>query len=164
MLVSTFAFKFNLRRYSSGSPDGTRLACASGDGTVRMWDINTGRQVAMLEKLQGHTLEEQQSCGVWSCVWSSDGMRLASTSSDETLCVWLAPAMRPIPTGDGANDANANVPGLSPEAAMRHLRRHAEAEEQRSAAERAAHEAERGAAVQVDPMKSKFQAPCRLTR
>jgi WD40 repeat protein len=64
---------------SPWSPDGTRLACASEDKTVRVWDVSTRREVA---KLEGH-----DDC-VFSCAWSLDGTRLASASADTTVRVW----------------------------------------------------------------------------
>jgi WD40 repeat protein len=61
------------------SPGGMWLASASEDGTVRVWDVNTWLQVAML---QGH------GDGVHCCAWSPDGTQLASSPSDETARVW----------------------------------------------------------------------------
>jgi WD40 repeat protein/serine/threonine protein kinase len=51
------------------SPDGKRLASASYDKTVKVWDAQTGQE---LFNLQGHT------DGVGSVVFSPDGKRLAS--------------------------------------------------------------------------------------
>ena len=61
------------------SPDGTRLASASEDLTVRVWDPVTGTQLATLT---GHTH------GVRAVAWSPDGTRLASASEDDTARVW----------------------------------------------------------------------------
>ncbi|MEM9892468.1 MAG: NB-ARC domain-containing protein, partial [Actinomycetota bacterium] len=61
------------------SPDGTRLASASDDGTLRVWDPATGDTTIILE---GHT-DWVRSVG-----WSPDGTRLASASDDGTVRVW----------------------------------------------------------------------------
>ena len=53
------------------SPNGGRIACASTDHTVRVWDVDTMREVARLE---GHHKS------VLSCRWSPDGLWLATGS------------------------------------------------------------------------------------
>jgi WD40 repeat protein len=61
------------------SPDGSRIAAAGADRTVRVWDAATGREV---RTLHGHT-------GEVSCVaYSPDGYRIASSSHDKTVKVW----------------------------------------------------------------------------
>jgi WD40 repeat protein len=61
------------------SPDGTRLASGSKDGTARLWILHSSRP---LEALMGHTKD------VWSVAWSPDGTRLASASADHTVRLW----------------------------------------------------------------------------
>jgi uncharacterized protein YjbI with pentapeptide repeats len=63
------------------SPDGTQLASASNDGTLRLWDATSGEALMVL---RGH---ENM---VWSCAFSPDGTRLASASTDGTLRLWDA--------------------------------------------------------------------------
>ena len=46
------------------SPDGTTLASASDDGTVKLWDVASRAEIATLE---GHTY------WVWSVIFSPDG-------------------------------------------------------------------------------------------
>jgi serine/threonine-protein kinase len=61
------------------SPDGKRLASASGDHMVRVWDARTGQEVWALK---GHTSQVAGAC------FSPDGKRLASASYDGTVRVW----------------------------------------------------------------------------
>src|SRR5205823_476073 len=63
------------------SADGKRLASASVDKTVKVWDARTCRTAL---PLKGHTNF------VTSVVFSADGQRLASASSDWTVKVWDA--------------------------------------------------------------------------
>ena len=64
------------------SPDGTKLASASQDGTAKVWDAATGDE---LLSLRGHTLG-----GVNSVTFSPDGKRLATAGDDNTVRVWDA--------------------------------------------------------------------------
>ncbi|KAL8303428.1 hypothetical protein RB600_007058 [Gaeumannomyces tritici] len=63
------------------SPDSQRLASASYDKTVKLWDAATG---ACLQTLEGH------SNWVMSVVFSPDSQRLASASYDKTVKLWDA--------------------------------------------------------------------------
>jgi small GTP-binding protein len=63
------------------SPDGQRLASASADKTIRLWDAASGTH---LQTLEGHT------DWIISIGWSPDGQRLASASDDKTIRLWDA--------------------------------------------------------------------------
>ncbi len=61
------------------SPGGLRVASASVDGRVKVWDTATGEQTLTLK---GHTSLVQ------SVAFSPDGSRLASPSNDNSVKVW----------------------------------------------------------------------------
>ena len=61
------------------SADGKRLASASWDQTVILWDVDSRKPLASLE---GH------EDAVTSVAFSADGKRLASASEDKTVILW----------------------------------------------------------------------------
>src|SRR5712691_11765849 len=68
------------------SPDGRILASPSEDGTIRLWNIQTGE---LLRTLTGHT------GWVVSVAWSPDGKVLASGSFDQTIHLWPVQTKQP---------------------------------------------------------------------
>jgi WD40 repeat protein len=64
------------------SPDGTRLATASNDKTIKLWEAATGEEILTL---RGH------NAGVLALAFSPDGQRLATGSIDHTVRIWEAP-------------------------------------------------------------------------
>jgi Tol biopolymer transport system component len=77
------------------SPDGRRLASGSVDETVRVWDADSGRELACLS---GHEQE------VRTLSWSPDSQRLASGSFDKTVRVWDAASGQELACLSGHED------------------------------------------------------------
>jgi WD40 repeat protein len=82
------------------SHDSARLASASGDRTVKIWDAYSG---ACLQTLEGH------SNYVSSVAFSHDSARLASASGDRTVKIWDAHSGACLQTLEGHSDVVRSV-------------------------------------------------------
>src|SRR5260221_105640 len=97
---------YTYRGHSAGvmevawSPDGTRLASASNDGTAQVWGAANG----------GHVYTYRRHAGrVNAVAWSPDGTRLASASNDSTMQVWDAASGGHVSTHFGHIERFATV-------------------------------------------------------
>ena len=61
------------------SADEKRVLSAGSDGTIKIWNLSTGKAV---QTLQGHT------GWVNSAVWSADEKRVLSAGDDRTIKIW----------------------------------------------------------------------------
>ena len=61
------------------TPDGTKIVSAANDESVRLWDVESGKQ---LHSYRGHVLEVQ------SVDVSPDGKIIASGSDDRKIKLW----------------------------------------------------------------------------
>jgi WD40 repeat protein len=93
------------------SPDGKRLASATGDNTVKVWDARTGQELLALGKHTGP---------ITSVAFSPDGQRLASASPDGlfgpgTVKIWNAQTGQELLTLKG-HTGTVNCVAFSPDA------------------------------------------------
>ena len=65
------------------SPDGQRLATASDDQTVRLWDAETGQEMLTLNVGLGGA-----DNWVSTVAFSPDGQRLAAGGADRKVHIW----------------------------------------------------------------------------
>ena len=72
------------------SPDGTRIATASDDGTARVWNATSGAEL--------FSVHGSDSGTVWSAVFSPDGKILATTGQDKKVRLWDASTGEPVKT------------------------------------------------------------------
>jgi WD40 repeat protein len=82
------------------SPDGKRIASASGDHTVQVWDATDGSHVYTY---RGH------SSDVSTLAWSPDSKYIASAGLDNTVQVWEAATGNLVYTYHGHNDVVYDV-------------------------------------------------------
>jgi eukaryotic-like serine/threonine-protein kinase len=61
------------------SPDSTRIASASSDGTVQVWDAMSGQHGFIYRGHRGP---------VQTVAWSPDGTKIASGGTDQTVQAW----------------------------------------------------------------------------
>jgi WD40 repeat protein len=71
------------------TPDGRRAVSASDDHTLKVWELEAGREL--------HTLAGNTN-GVWAVAVTPDGRRAVSASDDHTLQVWELETGAPIRT------------------------------------------------------------------
>jgi tRNA A-37 threonylcarbamoyl transferase component Bud32/sugar lactone lactonase YvrE len=82
------------------SGDGKRLYSGGSDGTIKVWDLEAGKEA---RTLRGHT------GGVSSLALSADGRRLCSGSDDQTIKVWDLEAGKEARTLPGHWDMVASL-------------------------------------------------------
>jgi WD40 repeat protein len=82
------------------SPDGTQIASASQDRTIRLWDVQTGNPLATLTGHSGRVL---------TVAFSSDGTRLVSGDSDNAVILWDAATGTRLQVFNGHEDRVTDV-------------------------------------------------------
>ncbi len=87
------------------SPDGKYLASGGSDSTVKLWSIESQKEITTLE---GH------SNNVLSVAFSPDGKYLASSSWDKTIKLWSIESQKEVTTLKG-HSKRVNSVAFSPD-------------------------------------------------
>jgi WD40 repeat protein len=93
------------------SPDGRMLATGADYNTTRLWEVASGREIAVL---RGHEERDKQPLlakleHVTSVAFSPDGRTLATGSADNTARLWEVATAREIATLRGHDDQVSSV-------------------------------------------------------
>ena len=82
------------------SPDGTKLAAAGADRAIRIWEVASGKELALIE---------DHADWIFDLAFSPDGKRLASASRDKTAKVFDVEKMEALVTYPGHAEAVYSV-------------------------------------------------------
>ena len=94
-IIATLTGHSNPVRSVAFSPDGRTLASGSDDNTIKLWNVQSQRQITTLTGHSNH---------VRSVAFSPDGQTLASGSVDKTIKLWEVQSQRQIATLTGHSD------------------------------------------------------------
>jgi WD40 repeat protein len=89
------------------SPDGKRLVTAAGDGILRLWDLETGKEV---RRLTGGPRGQ-----VLRAAFSPDGTKLATVGWDRGVGLWDLTSGRDLSGGDDTRRGAVLALALSPD-------------------------------------------------
>src|SRR5262249_56371026 len=82
-------------------PGGKMLATGSDDGTVKLWDLYSGRELLSYTR---------HSEGVRALAFTRDGKMIASAGADRIVRIWDPDSGKDIKTLTGHNNSTVTVP------------------------------------------------------
>ncbi|HEY9675685.1 MAG TPA: serine/threonine-protein kinase [Waterburya sp.] len=88
------------------TPDGKTLAMGGDDGTIRLWNVQTGK---FTNTLKSHT------SGIYALSFSPDGTTLVSGSADATIKIWNSHSGNLIRTLKRRSKAGVSALAISPD-------------------------------------------------
>ncbi|MCF4969875.1 nSTAND1 domain-containing NTPase, partial [Nostoc sp. CMAA1605] len=98
--INTLEGHSNEIRSITYSPNGKQLASASLDGSIKIWDISTGKTLTTIK---------DHSNTVYSVTYSPDGKQLASASLDKSIKIWDISTGKTITTFKGHSNTVYSV-------------------------------------------------------
>jgi WD40 repeat protein len=97
------------------SPDGSRIATAGADGSARVYDAESGKELLVV---RGRHCAGQGNCAVNRVVFSPDGTKIATTGADATVRIMAADTGRELrvlrahgPVGSGTYSVEWSADG-----------------------------------------------------
>ena len=87
------------------SPDGNSIATAQDDGSIVLWDLDTGEASTTLSGHEG---------AVNDLVWNEDG-RLASAGDDQTIIIWNGEPFEKVKTLSGFHESRVTTIAWGPD-------------------------------------------------
>jgi WD40 repeat protein len=102
------------------SPDGRRLASASNDGTVKVWDAESRKELFTLQATTwkpppGKEIRPEFTARATAAVFTPDGMRLVTAGTDGTVKVWDASSGRELLSLKGSVTLHDSSVAVSPD-------------------------------------------------